>query len=120
MNASEVKELQEFLIQQRCDILNKTYEFLTEQSEDKENVSDEAEVANKDSNLEMSIHLHERDRILLLKIDQALAKMSSGNYGHCVSCGNSIDKKRLKARPFADLCIECKEEQEDSRKSLLF
>jgi DnaK suppressor protein len=42
------------------------------------------------------------------EIDHALAKIESGTYGICESCGTLIPKNRLEALPFARLCIACK------------
>ena len=59
----------------------------------------------------------ERERDLLLsaqaraavdEIDRALAKMDAGTYGICERCGNPIPKARLKALPYAALCVACK------------
>ncbi len=59
----------------------------------------------------------ERERDLLLsaqaraavdEIDRALAKMDAGTYGVCEKCGNPIPKARLKALPYAALCVACK------------
>jgi RNA polymerase-binding transcription factor len=46
------------------------------------------------------------------EIEQALQKLREGTYGVCASCTQTISKRRLKARPFASLCIKCKETQE--------
>ena len=56
--------------------------------------------------------LRERERVLLQKIDAALAKIEAGTYGKCLSCGEDIGLKRLQARPVATLCIDCKSQQE--------
>ncbi len=59
----------------------------------------------------------ERERDLLLSaqarasvdlIDKALAKMDAGTYGVCERCGHPIPKARLKALPYAALCVACK------------
>ena len=42
------------------------------------------------------------------EIDAALAKIELGTYGICEQCGNTIPKERLKAIPFASLCVTCK------------
>ena len=42
------------------------------------------------------------------EIDRALAKMDAGTYGVCERCGNPIPKARLKALPYAALCVACK------------
>lgn len=41
-------------------------------------------------------------------IDDALAKIDAGTYGICEKCGESILKERLRALPFAALCVKCK------------
>ena len=112
MNSVEMNELQTFLVQQRSEILNKTYEFRNIAGEFKEDGADEVEVASLDASQELSLHLHERDRAMLMKIDQALSKIANRTFGFCASCSQPIGTRRLKARPFADLCVECKEEQE--------
>ena len=45
-------------------------------------------------------------------VDPALAKFEADEYGLCESCGEEIGMKRLEARPVAELCIDCKAEQE--------
>jgi len=45
-------------------------------------------------------------------IDAALAKLDAGTYGVCENCNSGISKSRLKALPFARLCIECKQAEE--------
>jgi DnaK suppressor protein len=39
-------------------------------------------------------------------------KIEEGEYGECKNCGEPIGVARLRARPVAELCIECKSEQE--------
>lgn len=46
------------------------------------------------------------------EIHHALRKLREGSYGVCDGCGHRIKARRLKARPFAVLCIHCKEQQE--------
>jgi DnaK suppressor protein len=41
-------------------------------------------------------------------IDRALAKIDAGTYGICERCGQPIPKERLKALPYAALCVACK------------
>lgn len=117
MNVTELTEielynLKESLLYQKSAILNKTHEFKTEQS-DSSAVADEAEAASQDISNSISIHLHERDRVALYAIERALSKMSDGTYQQCESCGEMIGARRLQARPFTALCIECMEEQEN-------
>ena len=59
-----------------------------------------------------SFRLRGRERYLMDKIDLALRKMDEGAYGECEECAEPISLKRLRARPEAQLCIQCKEAQE--------
>lgn len=117
LTSSELKTLKESLLFQKSSILNKTHEFKHEQSS-MENVSEETEAASLDVSNNISIHLHERDRNALYMIERALGKIDDQTYGQCEGCGQSIGARRLQARPFTALCIECMEEQEDIRNSL--
>ena len=58
----------------------------------------------------MALELRNRDRErkLIKKIDETIAKIDTGDYGYCDSCGVEIGLKRLEARPTATLCIDCK------------
>ena len=42
------------------------------------------------------------------EIDVALAKIKDGTYGVCEQCHNTIPKERLRALPYAALCVQCK------------
>ena len=53
-----------------------------------------------------------RDRQLLRKIDEALARIEDGRYGYCEETGEPIGLKRLLARPTATLTLEAQERQE--------
>lgn len=116
MNASELSAIRDSLLLQKSSILNKTNEFRHEQS-NIVSVSDEADAASIDISNNISIHLHERDRGVLFMIERALSKIAEGTYGQCESCRGSINARRLHARPFTTLCIECMEDQEDLRNS---
>ncbi|HHI02388.1 MAG: TraR/DksA family transcriptional regulator [Candidatus Zixiibacteriota bacterium] len=54
---------------------------------------------------------------LLYHIDEALRRLRKGEYGNCHSCGKPIAKARLEAVPHARFCIECKEQEENAKKS---
>lgn len=111
MNSTELNAIKESLLLQKSAILNKTNEFKQEQSRTFA-VSDEAEAASMDLSNNISIHLHERDRSSLLMIERALGKITDGTYGQCECCSGTINIRRLQARPFTTLCIECMEDQE--------
>jgi DnaK suppressor protein len=45
-------------------------------------------------------------------IDAALGRIENGHYGICMGCGKKIPDERLRAIPYAILCIECKSSEE--------
>jgi DnaK suppressor protein len=57
---------------------------------------------------ERDLALSAQARAAVDEIDRALAKIGAGTYGICERCGEPIKKARLKALPYAALCIECK------------
>jgi len=63
---------------------------------------------------ERDLSLENNIRDLLDKIGKALARMDNGTYGICERCGKPIEKARLKALPYANLCI--KDKQAESRR----
>jgi DnaK suppressor protein len=57
---------------------------------------------------ERDLALSAQARAAVEEIDHALAKIQNGAYGACESCGQPIPKARLKALPYARLCVACK------------
>src|SRR5258706_12697842 len=64
--------------------------------------------ASQDSDMALELRNRDRERKLIKKIDETIAKINAGDYGYCESCGVEIGLKRLEARPTATLCIDCK------------
>lgn len=115
MRNSDLQAVQDFLLSQRSDILNKANEFNRERLQSTSTIekrSDESDVAFDDSDLSMRISLLERERGLLLQIDRTLGKIKTGEYGLCEACGVEISQQRLKIKPFALYCIDCQEDLE--------
>jgi len=79
---------------------------------DPDDFPDEIDTASSEVGLAFIGRLRERERGLLNKINAALEKIEQGTFGECEQCGEEIGIKRLEARPVAELCIDCKAEQE--------
>ncbi len=84
---------------------------------EREDLPDEVDLAATESDQAMRLMLRDRERVLLRKVEKALAKIDAETYGQCENCDDPIDIKRLEARPVTDLCILCKEEQEQMERS---
>ena len=61
---------------------------------------------------ERDLSLTNNIRDLIDKIDKALGRMDEGTYGLCERCGRPIEKARIKALPYASLCIKDKQAEE--------
>jgi RNA polymerase-binding protein DksA len=66
--------------------------------------SADAGTATFEREKDLSIENNVRD--LLQKIDRALKRVEEGTYGMCERCGKPIEKPRIKALPYVDLCIK--------------
>jgi DnaK suppressor protein len=64
--------------------------------------------ASQESDVSLELRNRDRERKLIKKIDEMMAKIDSGDYGYCDNCGVEIGLNRLEARPTATLCIDCK------------
>ena len=89
-----------------------------------DDMADEIDLTSAEQEQDMKMRLRSREVLFLKKIDQALDKIQAGTFGRCECCEEPIEFSRLEVRPTADLCINCKEEEEmreirsaDGRKS---
>lgn len=64
--------------------------------------------ATQESDMALELRNRDRERRLIKKINETIAKIDSGDYGYCDSCGIEIGLERLQARPTASMCIDCK------------
>jgi len=64
--------------------------------------------ASQESDMSLELRNRDRERKLIKKIDETIARIDAEEYGYCDSCGVEIGLKRLEARPTATLCIDCK------------
>ena len=73
--------------------------------------------ASKTANLEFMVRIIDREFVLIEKIKSALKRIENGTFGICELCEEDISIERLKARPVATKCIECKKLEEQQEKS---
>ena len=71
-----------------------------------------ADIASDTYMRELDGGLEENAEHLLVKIEAALQRLDEGTYGKCVACGRPIDEERLRAVPYAKLCIDDERAQE--------
>ncbi|MFB3880538.1 MAG: TraR/DksA C4-type zinc finger protein [Armatimonadota bacterium] len=71
-----------------------------------------ADLASETFEREKDLAIGESVEHLLHKVVGAIEKIDKGTYGLCDACGRPIKKARLKALPFATLCLECQDRLE--------
>ena len=74
-----------------------------------------ADAASDSYEREFNLSLASRGQEFLNDLDEALVKIESGNYGRCELCNYKISEERLKAVPYAKLCLKCQQRQEKKR-----
>ena len=108
-----MEKFKKILLQQKDDLLGNARKTLSGDIHlDPDDFPDEIDTSSSEMNLAFQGRLRERERGLISKINQALDKIEDGIYGECEECGEQISLKRIQARPVAELCIDCKAEQE--------
>ncbi len=118
MKKKDLDRFKAILVEERAKIL-KHLEDLSQTSEvDMETsmTGDSADIASVEMNQASNYKIGKRETTLLKKIDKALGKIEEKTYGQCESCGEDIAIARLEARPVAELCIDCKTEQESEER----
>ena len=119
----EIKELKQRLIEERQD-LQRQYEEIEESSFSTDQTELTGEMGFDEEYADAGTATFERERDLSLvnnlrdlmeRIDKALAKIEDGTYGLCDRCGKPIEKARIKALPYANLCLKDKQAEERVR-----
>lgn len=72
-----------------------------------------ADVATDNYDREFSLGLASKERGVLYEINHALQKLQDGSFGACEVCKKPITKARLKAMPYATLCLKCQQSKEE-------
>lgn len=120
LTPEQIKQIKQSLEEQRERLLRTARRIISDQISGGEPVpADTIDVSTDESTKVTELRLRDREKYLIAKIEKTLARITDGVYGECTDCGAHIGYPRLKARPVAELCIDCKEEQERQEKQVL-
>ena len=111
MSAAQLKFFRTKLQTLKDDILKHASET-TEHLRENILVPDPADRATIEEEHALELRTRDRERKLLKKVEQALARIESGDYGWCEETGEPIGISRLIARPTANLSLEAQERRE--------
>ena len=115
MNERQLAFFKERLKQLEQDILANAGET-TEHLRETQFVPDPADRATIEEEHALELRTRDRERKLLKKVQQSIARIDSGEYGWCEETGEPIGVPRLLARPTATLSLEAQERREMRQK----
>jgi DnaK suppressor protein len=116
MNAMQMAFFRLKLVQLKTDILANAGETTEHLREDTVIVPDPADRATIEEEHALELRTRDRERKLLKKIEQSIARIDSGDYGYCDETGEPIGVGRLLARPTATLSLEAQQRRELKQK----
>jgi DnaK suppressor protein len=100
------------------ELLSQADETVSGMTAPKENFPDPTDRASLEADRNFMLRIRDRESKLILKVKKALARIETGTFGICESCGEDISFDRLKARPVTTQCIDCKTKEENLEKAL--
>lgn len=116
MNDKQLEFFRAQLQRQKDDLLSNAGETTEHLREDTSIVPDPADRATIEEEHALELRTRDRERKLLKKIAQSLARLDSGDYGYCDETGEPIGLARLLARPTATLSLEAQQRRELKQK----
>jgi DnaK suppressor protein len=116
MNERQLEYFRRKLLSWKDEILDGSRETLAGLAEGTRNLPDITDRASEETDRALELRTRDRQRKLVAKIDAALRRIESGDFGYCEVTGEPISLKRLDARPIATMTLEAQERHERSER----
>ena len=116
MNDKQLAFFRMKLVQLKDDILTNAGQTAENLRDDTVVVPDPADRATIEEEHALELRTRDRERKLLKKIEQSIARIDAGDYGYCDETGEPIGVPRLLARPTATLSLEAQQRRELKQK----
>ena len=100
------------LLEWKRELLKETQGTVEALQNETRNVPDLADRASEEADRALELRTRDRQRKLIAKIDSALRRIETDEYGYCDVTGDQISLKRLIARPTATMSLEAQEKHE--------
>ncbi|MCX7771322.1 MAG: TraR/DksA family transcriptional regulator [Proteobacteria bacterium] len=107
-----MEEIKKLLLKMREEIIRDINAIRESEHAEHNEIGDEYDLASQERERELGIIMSAQEKNKLMAIEDALRRIEEGTYGYCEECGDKISKQRLKAVPFATLCVSCKARKE--------
>ncbi|QMT30495.1 RNA polymerase-binding protein DksA [Alysiella filiformis] len=115
MNEDHLAFFRERLISLQNELIEKA-SVTTNNMQEHESAPDPADRASQEEEYALELRTRDRERKLLVKIQDSLREIEEGDYGFCHDTGEPIGLRRLLARPTATLSVEAQERRERMKK----
>jgi DnaK suppressor protein len=115
MSSRQLDFFRQRLQEERKLLLSNAQETTTH-LQDNESTPDPSDRASVEEEHTLELRVRDRERKMLKKIEEAISRIDSGDYGYCEETGEPIGAARLLARPTATLSIEAQERREKLKK----
>jgi DnaK suppressor protein len=116
MKKERLEYFRELLNERLKTLLEEAEKTVTGMTNERDSFPDPTDRANLETDRSFLLRIRDRERKLIGKIQEALARIDDGAFGICEECGEGISEERLKARPVTTLCIDCKTKAEEEEK----
>jgi len=117
MNPMMTEFFRQRLLEWRTELLRESDQTLANMQNTSIQEPDIADRASLESERALELRTRDRGRKLISKIDDALRRIDTGDYGFCEDSGEPINIRRLMARPIATLSVEAQERHERMEKT---
>jgi len=108
MNNRQREHFRKVLLAWKAELMQEVSRTMHIMQDETANHPDPNDRASQETDMSLELRNRERERKLVKKIEEAVAKIDADDYGYCENCGVEIGVQRLEARPTATLCIDCK------------
>ena len=124
LTKEQIKQLRQLLITERAKLADEIKSIAHDVSTSPREASGDlsaytvhmADMAADTYERELSMNIVSSEQELLYQIDDALKRLDDGSFGICQQCTQPISMSRLKAVPYASLCISCQRTKEQKNK----
>ncbi len=124
MSKEQLKQFRQLLITERAKLVGEIKSIAQETSKSPRDASGDlsaytvhmADMAADTYEREVSMNIVSNEQEILYQIDDALKRIDDGSYGVCQQCNQPITMSRLKAVPYASMCIACQRVKEQKNK----
>ena len=116
MNERQLAYFRKKLLDWKNEILSQSKLTIEQMQSESLQMADPADRASSETDHSLELRTRDRQRKLISKIDSAIRRIDSGEYGYCEATGEPISLRRLEARPTATMSLEAQEMHERREK----